>query len=320
MPYLPVSTLHKLYYETIGDPSYQPVLFIHGGPGYGCRENDRDWFNHRRLYGVLVDQRGAGQSRPLGELRENTIDHLVADFEQLRQHLHIRKWHLFGGSWGTTLALYYAECHPDSVLSLTLRSVCLMDQRSVDWYMYDMGNFFPEAFLQFTEDVPPKVIEENRLLEFYLKQVSDSTRAPSDLTWETRWFQYEDVTVDQHNRRNSQDKGNPGKQTFDLDEHAPTHSPGEIRALARIECTYFQNCRVPLVERAHLIRTLPVFIVHGRYDVLSPVANAYLLKQQLANYCRLEISEGEGHSARDPNTKRQLEAALDRIAETGSPV
>ena len=303
MPYLKVGSPHSLYYEEVGNAQGQPILFVHGGPGYGFQPNDRDWFADTSLRGILVDQRGAGRSKPLGELKDNTAQHLVSDFEALRQHLGIESWHLFGGSWGTTLSLYYAECHPTHIRSLTLRSVCLMDNRSVHWYLYEMANFFPDAYLEFTKDIPSEYIESNKLLEYYATQILDSSDSSRDVTWEKKWCEYENRCVDPRS---------PTPST-------PT-SLAQIRAQGRIECLYFRDCRLPILDNLYKIRNIPTFMVHGRYDVLSPVSNAFIVYQRLADQCELHISEGNGHSARDPNTYRYLLSALQRIEYTGTPL
>ena len=143
---LAVDDLHDLYWEQCGSSSGIPMLFLHGGPGAGCSETDRRFFDADAFRTVLFDQRGCGRSRPLGELRANTIDDLVADIEQLREHLEIERWHVFGGSWGSTLALYYAEQHPERVLSLVLRGIWMLRNAELDWWLYQIGQVQPELW------------------------------------------------------------------------------------------------------------------------------------------------------------------------------
>ncbi|MCA8932030.1 MAG: alpha/beta fold hydrolase, partial [Rhodospirillaceae bacterium] len=146
--YLPVDQPHRLYWEQSGNPNGAPAVFLHGGPGAGASPIHRRLFDPTHYRIVVFDQRGAGRSRPLGEIAENTTDHLVADVEALREHLGIERWHVFGGSWGSTLALAYAEAHPDRCASIILRGIFLMRRREIDWFLYGMGTIFPEAWRQ----------------------------------------------------------------------------------------------------------------------------------------------------------------------------
>ena len=153
---LDVDPPHRLYWEQCGTPDGIPILFVHGGPGAGCSVTDRRFFDPTRFRVVLFDQRGSGRSTPLGEIKDNSADHLVADIERLRQELGIDTWHVFGGSWGSSLAIYYAEEHPDRVRSLVLRGIWLLRDREIEWWLYDMGWIQPEIWRAFAEHLPPR--------------------------------------------------------------------------------------------------------------------------------------------------------------------
>jgi len=172
---LKVGEPHELYWEECGTPDGIPILFVHGGPGAGCSTFDRCFYDPARFRVVLLDQRGAGRSRPLGELRDNTADHLVADFERLRRERGIDTWHVFGGSWGSTLAMYYAQCHPDRVRSLVLRGIWLVREEEIRWWLYDVRWLQPELWRRFAEHIP--VEERGDLLEAYWRRLTGTDRA-----------------------------------------------------------------------------------------------------------------------------------------------
>jgi proline iminopeptidase len=174
---LAVDPPHTLYFEECGNPAGQPVLFVHGGPGAGCSAADRRFFDPDRFRVVLVDQRGAGRSTPAGELSGNSAEHLAQDFERLREQLGIERWHVFGGSWGSTLGLYYAERHAERCLSLVLRGIWLFRQVELDWWLYGMRTIQPERWRAFREHLPEQ--DRDDLLEGYWKLLTGADRGPA---------------------------------------------------------------------------------------------------------------------------------------------
>ena len=301
---LAVSPLHTLHVEQCGNPNGIPVLFVHGGPGAGCSTTDRRFFDPRAFRVVLVDQRGAGRSAPLGELRENGIDDLVADFEFVRARLGIAKWHVFGGSWGSTLGLYYAQRHPASVLSLCLRGIWLLRQLEVDWWLYGLRAMAPEAWRTFAEHVPEA--RRGDLLEAYWERFHDPDPLIARAAAKA-WATYEAVACTL--------LPNPEFAAGLTNDHTAW-------ALARLEAHYVRNQRFTPDDRLLVdlprVRHLPAFLVHGRYDLVCPLIGADDLHRAWpeASYA---IVDDAGHSSHEPGIARQLVAAMDRVAKTGSP-
>ena len=301
---LAVSSKHTLYFEQCGKRDGVPVLFVHGGPGAGCSTTDRRFFDPNVFRVVLVDQRGAGRSVPLGELDENTIDDLVADFERIRAQLGIEKWHVFGGSWGSTLGLYYAQRHPERVLSLCLRGIWLLRQVEIDWWLYGLRALAPELWRTFAEHLPEA--KRSDLLEGYWelfhskdpKIARDAARA---------WATYEGSACTLL----------PNPEFLSLLTNDTTSW-----ALARLEAHYLRNQRFTPDDRLLLdvarIRQIPSFIVHGRYDLVCPLIGADDLHRAWpeASYV---IVDDAGHSSHEPGIAKQLVGAMDRVARTGSP-
>ncbi len=301
---LQVAALHTLHVEQCGNPEGAPVLFVHGGPGAGCSETDRRFFDPQAFRVVLVDQRGSGRSTPLGELRDNGIDDLVADFEQIRERLGIDKWHVFGGSWGSTLGLYYAQRHPDRVLSLCLRGIWLLRQLEVDWWLYGLRALAPEAWRTFAEHVPEG--RRDDLLNAYW-ELFHSEDAAAAHTAAKVWATYEGSACTLL----------PNPEFLSLLTNDQTSW-----ALARLEAHYLRNQRFSpddrLLRDVERIRDIPAVIVHGRYDLVCPLVGADDLHRAWpeADYV---IVDDAGHSSHEPGIAKELVAAMDRVAHTGSP-
>ena len=303
--HLAVDGVHTLYFEECGVPDGIPILFVHGGPGAGCSKEDRRFFDPTRFRIVLFDQRGCGRSRPASELRDNTIDHLVADIERLRQELDIETWHVFGGSWGSTLALYYAQQHPDSVRSLVLRGIWFLREAEVRWWFYEMGWLQPELWRTFAEHLPED--ERGDLLEGYWRRLVGDDREAA-MAAARVWSVYEGSCC----------------TLLPNPEFADAFAQDEMAwSLARIEAHYFRNGRFDpdtlLLDRVDRIRHLPAFAVHGRYDIVCPVRNLDDLRRAWPEL-DAEIVPDAGHSSHGPGITRELVAATRRIAATGTPV
>ena len=301
---LAVSSLHTLHVEQCGNPDGAPVLFVHGGPGAGCSTTDRRFFDPRAFRVVLVDQRGAGRSTPLGELRENTIDDLVADFERIRERLGIARWHVFGGSWGSTLGLYYAQRHPERVLSLCLRGIWLLRQLEVDWWLYGLRALAPSLWREFAEHLP--AAQRGDLLEGYWQRFHDPDPAVARAAAKA-WATYEGAACTL--------LPNP-------DFVASLNNDHTSWALARLEAHYLRNQRFTpddrLLRDVERVRHLPAFLVHGRYDLVCPLVGADDLHRAWPEASYVVVDDA-GHSSHEPGIARQLVAAMDRVARTGSP-
>ncbi len=297
---LQVDTRHTLYWEVSGKADGLPVVFLHGGPGAGASAEHRRFFDPNCYRTVIFDQRGAGRSTPLGSLEDNTTGHLIADMEQLRQFLGIERWAVFGGSWGSTLALAYAQAHPIRVTALVLRGIFLSRPSEIEWFLYGMRTVFPERWRAFAEVLPPS--ERGDLLANYLKRLIDPDPAVH-LSAAQAWSTYE------------------GSCSTLLPSPETVAAFGENRmalSLARIEAHYFAN-RIFLPEGALLdgverIREIPTVIVQGRYDMICPIVTADDLHRTWpeADY---RVVPDAGHSAMEPGIRRTLVNAMEGLKD-----
>jgi proline iminopeptidase len=297
---LDVGDGHSLYYEESGNPHGKPVVFLHGGPGGGCNAAMRRFFNPDVYRIVLFDQRGCGKSTPHASLENNTTWDLVNDIEILRAALQIDRWQVFGGSWGSTLALAYAESHADRVTELVLRGIFTTCGREINWlYRFGTSELFPDRWEQFIEPIP--TAERGDMVRAYYRQLTcddPDTRLRAAKAWSI----WEAATI-------SLLPDEKIVSTFAADEMA--------LAMARIECHYFVNdCFMDdgqLLADIDKVRNIPAVLVHGRYDVLCPVRNAWELAQRWPE-ADLRIVPGAGHTAFEPGNIHELVMATDAFA------
>jgi len=287
---------HRMYFEQSGDPRGVPVVFLHGGPGAGASAVHRQFFDPAFYRIVVYDQRGAGRSTPLGCLENNTTPKLVEDLEKLRQHLGIERWLVFGGSWGSTLGLAYAEHHPQRCLGLVLRGIFLCRQSEIDWFLYGLRQIFPEAWRTFAGYIPEA--ERRDLLSAYYKRLTDPDAAvhmPAARSWSV----YEGSC--------STLLPNPALV-------ADFASDRVALGLARIEAHYFKNdIFLPgdfLLANAAKLAKVPGIIVQGRYDIVCPAVSADDLHQAWPQ-AAYEIVADAGHSAFEPGIRSRLVAATE---------
>jgi proline iminopeptidase len=299
---LPLSHGHTMYWEQVGNPRGQAALFLHGGPGAGAGIVHRRFFDptHWRL--VVFDQRGSGRSQPLGGLTANTTPDLVADIETLRRHLGIENWLLFGGSWGSTLALAYAQAHPQRVSGMVLRGIFLGRPAEVDWFLRGIATVFPEAHAAFAGHLPEA--ERGDLLGAYLKRLTDPD-PHVHLPAARAWSSYE---------------GACSTLLPSPDTVASFAQDRIALGLARIEAHYFTHeLFLPeggLLARMDRIAHLPVEIIQGRYDMICPPCTAFDLLRAWPG-ARFTMVPDAGHSALEPGVRRALVAAVDRFANRG---
>jgi len=301
--HLRVSALHEIYYEESGNPKGMPAVFLHGGPGGGTDPSMRQFFDPRRYHIVLFDQRGCGASRPHAELRENTTWDLVADIEALRTHLGVADWLVFGGSWGSTLALAYAQRHPERVRSLVLRGIFLLRRSELEWFYQDplgAGSVFPDFWEDYVAPIP--AAERGDMMQAYYRRLTSPDAAVQTAAART-WSRWEGATSFLHTNPRYLAK-------FDHPEYAS--------AFARIEAHYFVNrgfleCDDQLLRDVVRIRHIPAVIVQGRYDVVCPLRSAWDLHRAWPE-AELQIVPDAGHSAFEPGITRALVAATDRFA------
>ncbi len=300
--YLQVDALHSVYWEQSGNPRGVPVVFLHGGPGAGSSPTHRRFFDPTHYRIVILDQRGAGRSIPLGEIRQNTTDHLVADLERLRTRLGIGRWIVFGGSWGSTLALAYAEAHPDRVLALILRGIFLMRRAEIRWFLYEMRTLFPDAWERFAGHVTPA--ERGDLLEAYWERLIDPDPRVH-LAAAKAWSIYE---------------GTCSTLMPSPDLVAASGEDVHALGLARIEAHYFRNNLFTpedrLLRDIGRLHGIPAVVVQGRYDVVCPVATAWDLHRAWPA-ADFRIVPDAGHSAMEPGVRAALVAATDRFRHLG---
>ena len=295
---LPVDARHALYWEECGNRDGAPIVFLHGGPGGGCLPHHRRFFDPDHWRIVLYDQRGAGRSTPGASVIDNTTWALVADLEKLRAHLGIDRMVLFGGSWGATLALAYAETYPQRCAGLVLRGVFLATPREIDWFMHGMGRIFPEAWHALHSFLPED--ERDDVLGAYYRRLTDDDPAVH-LPAAYAWDRYETACSTLLPRVET------GPQFAD---------DAAALAIARIEAHYFVHNAFledgQLLANLHRIRHLPCTIVQGRYDVVCPMETAYELAQAWPE-AELVVVPDAGHSVREPGIARELVAAVERM-------
>lgn len=298
--FLKVSDLHTLYWEESGNPEGKPVVFLHGGPGGGTGPKHRRYFDPRRWRIILVDQRGCGQSTPYAEIRENTTWDLVSDLERLREHLGVDRWTLFGGSWGSTLALAYAQRHTDRVVGMILRGIFLCRDWELKWfYQEGASRLFPERYAEYLAPIPEA--ERHDLMNAYARRLFSEDPAVN-LPAAKAWARYEGSMLTL--QPDAALLANYGQDEGSL-------------AFARIECAYFlqQAWLEPnqLLRDAGRLAAIPGQIIHGRYDLVCPFQNAVDLHRAWSGSELLEVPD-VGHSASEPGMARALVAATDRWA------
>jgi len=289
---------HKIYVEQCGNPDGIPVVVLHGGPGGGCSPSMRRYFDPKIYRIVLFDQRGCGRSRPHASVVDNTTWHLVADIELIRETLGISDWIVFGGSWGATLSLIYAQSHPEAVRNLVLRGVFLMTQSELDWfYGGGAGRFWPEVWARFTALVPED--ERGDYIGAYHRRLFSD-----DMSQQTKfaraWAGWENALASIHST------GNAGEGGGDY-----------ARAFARLENHYFTNAGFlefdgQILAQMDRIAHIPGVIVQGRYDMICPPHNAYALAQAWPK-AELKMIRNAGHALSEPGISAELVRAMDRI-------
>jgi proline iminopeptidase len=299
--FLQVSPLHRIYYEQCGNPAGKPVVFLHGGPGAGCNAKSRRFFDPARYRIVLFDQRGCGRSTPHAELTDNTTWRLVDDIERIREHLRIARWQVFGGSWGSTLALAYAEAHPHKVTELILRGIFMLRRWELEWF-YQKGcdAIFPDAWEGYLAAIP--TVERADLMGAYYRRLTSpdvAVRAAAAKAWSI----WEGGTSFLH----------PSAEYV-----AATGADEFALAFARIECHYFVHGGFfdsddQLLRDAHKLKSIPAVVVQGRYDVVCPLRSAWDLHRAWPE-ADLRIVGDAGHSALEPGITHELICATDRYS------
>ena len=288
--------IHHIYFEETGNPDGIPVMFLHGGPGAGCAPPHRRLFDPQRYRVILMDQRGCGRSEPFASIQQNTTQDLIEDIEALRQHLNIPNFILFGGSWGSTLALAYGVTYPNRCLGFVLRGVFLGTRAEIEWFLYDMGRFFPEAHDRFVRPIPPS--ERSDLLSAYYQRLTSPSRTIACQAARS-WAAYENSCATL--AAVSRDAGD------------------SALSLALLEAHYFTNeCFMPenhLLDNVARLNHLPAIVVQGRHDVICPPFTAYRLVEAWGRQAQLRMVDDAGHSAFESGIVGRLMRGLDEVAQ-----
>lgn len=303
---LSVSDIHTLHIEETGNPNGIPVLYLHGGPGGGLSPNYSSMFNPDIYRIIAFDQRGSGQSTPLAETRDNTTEDLLADIEVIRQHCHVDRWLLFGGSWGATLALLATIRAPKTVLGLVLRGVFLARKEDIDWFISPKGGaaqLYPEHYEAFTQDMSiDKTTSTREVCELFEARFNQKNKfLQTDAL--RAWYGWEErISRIQH----------------PYDDPLTNYDLQQVSSLATLECHYLKNnCFISenyILQNVTTLSELPVYIVHGRYDMICKLEASYLLQQALPN-STLNIVPDAGHSTSEPNIAAALKDATDLMAK-----
>lgn len=297
---LQVGSIHELYIEECGSPDGIPVLFVQDSLGMGCSEKDRCFFDPDRYRIILFDQRGCGRSKPYANIEDNTTASLVEDIEAVRTFLEVDRWMLFGGSWGSTLSLLYAQAHPKVVITMVLRGIFLAREQDFNWlYSSGASRIFPDKWQHFIELIPES--ERNDFIEAYHRRLFGDDEV-ARMNAAKHWAMWKGETITFRPNQNM------------LDHFADTH---HALALAKIECHFFKHKawlqQNPLLSRMNLISTIPAVIIHGRYDMICPLDNATTLASQWIE-ADLQIIRDAGHASLEPSITDALIRATDNYA------
>ena len=286
---------HSIYYEQCGTPDGIPVMFVHGGPGSGCAPAHRRLFDPKRYHVILIDQRGSGRTTPFASIKDNTTQHLIQDMDDIRRAVGVSQHFLFGGSWGSTLSLAYGIRYPENCLGFVLRGIFLGSKAEVDWFLYDMGRFFPEAYERFI--APISASQRGDLLSAYYSRLTSPSKSIA-LEAARAWAGYENSCA----------------------TLAAAHRDAGPMALslALLEAHYFTNdCFMPqnhLLDNLSTISHLPAWIVQGRHDVICPPHTAHTLAKKWGAQAKLVLVDEAGHSAFEAGIVSQLMNGLSHIS------
>ncbi len=299
---LRVSETHEIYFEECGNPNGKPVVYLHGGPGAGCRASFRRYFDPRAYRIVLFDQRGCGRSKPHASLVDNSTWHLVSDIEALREHCRIDYWQVFGGSWGSTLGLAYAQSHPERVTELVLRGLFTLRRSELLWFYQDgASHVYPDFWEGYVAPIPED--ERDDLMAAYYKRLTGDDKA-AQLECARAWARWEFSAI---------------SLWPDPERHADVDSDPFAVAFARIECHYFVNGGFfdpddQIIQDLHKIKHIPCVLIQGRYDMCTPVRTAWDIHKAWPE-ADFRLVGDAGHAGSEPGIVHELISATDRFAE-----
>lgn len=297
--HLPVDTLHTIYVEEMGNPQGIPVLFLHGGPGGSCNADNRRYFDPTRYRIILFDQRGSGRSTPLGNVTDNTTQHLLDDIEHIRQHFVIEQWMLFAGSWGSTLALLYAQAQPERVLAMVLRGSFLARQRDWLWFIQEGGpRFFPQIWAEVVDTLPTETSDLSMTDRLYHAIFSDDEALSQHVS--AAWQYWGRVMVN---------------RSMDVDRFKAADFASCVNH-SRIELHYAKHAYFirenQILDNMHRLPKVPVRLIHGQLDWICPVESSYLLAQAIDG-ASLQVLEAVGHVAGESGMRDALRDGADSV-------
>lgn len=306
--WLKVDDFHQVYYEECGIPHGIPVIFLHGGPGSGCNPTQRRFFDPKHYRIILLDQRGCGRSLPVGEIRFNTTDDLVSDIEKLRAHLGINAWHVFGGSWGSTLALAYAVKHTNQVISLILRGIFLSRPSELSWFLGEVQHFYPEVWHKLINYLPAD--KQNDVLNAYAQLIFNDD-IPISSAAAIEWNAFENAIM----RLKPTANDSAQEETIKTSEHLQKEQATEV-ARARVQIHYIKHqCFIDgekLLKQATKLANIPTIIIQGRYDMVCPPQTAWALHQVMP-HAQFTMVADAGHSAMEPGVASALVEATEQF-------
>lgn len=299
-------SIHEVYFEECGNPNGTPVIFLHGGPGSGCNPAQRRFFDPKVYRIILMDQRGCGRSKPQGATEDNTIDALIQDMEQLREHLSIKQWHIFGGSWGSTLAITYACTHTDKVLSLALRGIFLSQAHELNWFLGDIAHFYPAPW-QALCDYLPEHERDDVLTNFEKRIFSDdaSISVPAAFAWNA--YEGSIMTL------LPKEEDNKAESKKSEADQARAVSAARVQ-IHYIKYQCFVGQRNLLQEAQDKLSHIPTIIVQGRYDMVCPPQTAWQLSKAMP-HAKFVMVPDAGHSAMELGTCKALVEATETFKE-----
>lgn len=309
--WLKTDDFHEIYYEESGNPSGKPIVFLHGGPGSGCNPGQRRFFDPTYYRIILLDQRGCGRSRPQGSLTNNTTADLVNDLEALRYLLNIETWHVFGGSWGSTLALAYATQHPQQVISLTLRGIFLSRASELNWFLGDIQHFYPEVWQTLLDYLP--INEQDDVLTAFEKRIASddlSISHPAAIAWNN--YEGSIMRLDPASAKAAASTKTTIKQT------AATLKTIQMVDVARaqVQIHYVRNlCFIDgesILEATKKLSNIPTAIVQGRYDMVCPPQTSWVLSKAMP-HAEYTVVQDAGHSAMEPGVISALVSATEKF-------
>ena len=303
--YLESSDGHSVYYESNGNENGIPVVFLHGGPGSGCSESSKSFFDKQKWFSIFFDQRGCGLSKPSGETKNNNTENLVKDIEMLREVLGIKKWVVFGGSWGSTLALKYACEYPQNVSALILRGIFLASSNEIDWFLLELRRFIPKNWKSFVQNINVENYNSSAIIDYYYNAIFSNNREKA-ITAANSWRAWEEAAM-----RLTHNIEQPGEKKSSINDSL--QNDDKILSSMKIHLHYLKNnCflkKNELINKVQVLKTIPTYMIQGQLDTICPPETAETLHEKMT-WSVINRVRGAGHGAYEQPIKKALIEAL----------